>query len=133
MTLTHDPMTTNRLAQLLFNPRTIALIGASGVAFAQSGTTTPSTPSPSPGMPSTNMPSTSMPPSATNTPSPSALNPSTTTAAEAAARSKIEAAGYSGVKGLTMAPNGTWRGIGMRDNVEVAVSIDSSGQVMATQ
>lgn len=107
----------------------MTLIGAAGIANAQSGTMTPSTPSPAPG----GMPSTSMPPSATNTPSPSALSPSTTTAAEAAARSKIEAAGYSSVKGLTMAPNGTWRGIGMRNNVEVAVSIDSSGQVMAQQ
>jgi hypothetical protein len=70
-----------------------------------------------------------MPPSATNTPSPGALNPPTTTAAEAAARSKIEGAGYSSVKGLTMAPDGTWRGIAMRNNVEVAVSIDSSGRV----
>lgn len=75
------------------------------------------------------MPSTSMPPSATSTPSPGALNPPTTTAAEAAARSKIEGAGYSSVKGLTMAPDGTWRGIAMRNNVEVAVSIDSSGRV----
>lgn len=107
----------------------IAMIGSAGIAHAQSGTATPSTPSPAP----SGMPSTSMPPSATNTPSPSALNPSTTTAAEAAARSKIEAAGYTGVKGLTMAPNGTWRGIGMSNNVEVAVSIDSSGQVMAQQ
>jgi hypothetical protein len=118
----------------------IALIAASGMAYAQSGTSTPSTPSPGaattpqPGVtPQPGLPSTSSPPSATNTPSPGALNPSTTTAAEAAARSKIEAAGYSGVKGLTMAPNGTWRGIGMRNNVEVAVSIDSSGQVMAQQ
>lgn len=75
------------------------------------------------------MPSTSMPPSATSTPSPGALNPPTTTAAEAAARSKIEGAGYSSVKGLTMTPDGTWRGIAMRNNVEVAVSIDSSGRV----
>jgi len=105
----------------------IVLIGASSIAYAQSGTTTPSTPSPSPATPG--VPSTSMPPSATNTPSPSALNPSTTTAAEAAARSKIEAQGYSSVKGLTLAPDGTWRGIGMRDNREVAVSIDTSGRV----
>lgn len=59
------------------------------------------------------------------------MNPSTTTAAEAAARSKIEAAGYSSVKGLTMAPDGTWRGIAMRNNVEVAVAINSGGQVMS--
>ncbi len=30
-----------------------------------------------------------------------------------------------------MAPNGTWRGIGMRNNVEVAVSIDSAGNVVS--
>jgi hypothetical protein len=106
----------------------LALIGAAGIAHAQTGTSTPSTPSPG-SVPQPGMPSTSVPPSATNTPSPSALNPSTTTAAEAAARSKIEAAGYSSVKGLTMAPDGTWKGIGMRNNVEVAVSIDSSGRV----
>lgn len=105
----------------------VVLIGATGIAHAQSGTTTPSTPSPGPVTPG--VPSTSMPPSATNTPSPSALNPPTTTAAEAAARSKIEEAGYSGVKGLTMAPDGTWRGIGVRNNVEIAVSIDSAGRV----
>ena len=118
----------------------IALIVASGIAHAQSGTATPSTPSPGaatapqPGVATQpGLPSTSLPPSATNTPSPNALNPPTTTAAEAAARSKIEAAGYNGVKGLTMAPDGTWRGVGMRDNVEVAVSIDSSGRVLAQQ
>jgi len=110
---------------------TLALIGAAGIAHAQTGTTTPTTPSPGSVMPSTTMPSTSMPPSATNTPSPSALNPPTTTAAEAAVRSKIEAAGYTSVKGLTMAPDGTWHGIGMRNNVEVAVSVDSSGRVAA--
>ncbi len=75
---------------------------------AQMGTTTPTTPSPAPGIPSTGTPSTSNPPSATSTQSPGALNPPTTSGAEAAARSKIEGAGYTGVKGLTMAPNGTW-------------------------
>jgi hypothetical protein len=112
----------------------IAMIGAAGIAHAQSGTSTPSTPSPAaPGGPSIVLPptnpSTSLPPSATNTPSPGALSPPTTTAAEAAARSKIEAEGYSSVKGLTLAPDGTWKGIAMKNNVEVAVSIDSAGRV----
>jgi hypothetical protein len=107
----------------------MALIGAAGIAQAQTGTTTPSTPLPGSPNPPVTSPSTTMPPSATGTPSPHALNPPTTSAAEAAARSKIEAEGYSSVKGLTMAPDGTWRGIGMRDNVEVAVSIDSAGRV----
>jgi hypothetical protein len=107
---------------------TIALIAAAGIAHAQSGTSTPTTPLPGSPTPPVTAPAT-MPPSATSTPSPSALNPPTTTAAEAAVRSKIEAAGYSSVKGLTMAPDGTWRGIGTRNNVEVAVSIDSAGNI----
>ena len=106
----------------------IALIGAAGIAHAQTGTTTPTTPLPGSPTPPATAPTT-MPPSATSTPSPSALNPPTTTANEAAVRSKLEAAGFNSVKGLTMAPDGTWRGIGMRDNVEVAVSVDSSGRV----
>ena len=106
----------------------ITLIGAAGIAHAQTGTSTPTTPSPGSPNPPVTAPAT-MPPSATSTPSPSALNPPTTTANEAAVRSKLEAAGFSSVKGLTMAPDGTWRGIGMRDNVEVAVSVDSAGNI----
>ena len=107
---------------------TIAFIGAAGIAHAQSGTSTPTTPLPGDAKPPVTAPAT-MPPSATSTPSPSALNPPTTTAAEAAVRSKIEGAGYTSVKGLTMAPDGTWRGIGIRDNVEVAVSVDPAGNI----
>ena len=106
----------------------IALIGAAGIAQAQTGTTTPTTPSPGSATPPVTAPMTT-PPSATSTPVPSALNPPTTTANEAAVRSKIEAAGYTSVKGLTMAPDGTWRGIGIRDNVEVAVSVDPAGNI----
>jgi protein CpxP len=70
-----------------------------------------------------------LPPSTTGTASPGALNSTSTTGAEAAAKTKIEAAGYSNVKGLTRSPDGTWSGRAVKDGVEIAVSMDADGRI----
>lgn len=54
----------------------------------------------------------------------------TTTVAAAVARTQIEKAGYTGVRGLQRAPDGTWHAAA-RDsrNAAVAVALDSQGKV----
>jgi hypothetical protein len=47
----------------------------------------------------------------------------------AAAKAMIEADGYKNVRSVTKAPDGSWRGVGMRGTVEVALSVDSDGNV----
>jgi hypothetical protein len=54
------------------------------------------------------------------------MNPS---AAEAAAKSAIEARGYTGVKSLTRDTAGNWAAKAMRNNVEVAVILEPSGTI----
>ena len=51
------------------------------------------------------------------------------TAAEAAVKSKLEAKGYNGVRSLTRDTAGNWMGKAMRNNVEVAVTIDPAGNI----
>jgi hypothetical protein len=52
------------------------------------------------------------------------------TAGEAAAKSQLEAKGYSGVKQLTRDTAGNWSGKAMRNNVEIAVTLDAAGNVI---
>ncbi len=54
---------------------------------------------------------------------------SNATAAEAAAKAQLEAKGYQGVKQLTRDTAGNWTGKAMRNNAEVAVTIDTKGNV----
>ena len=54
---------------------------------------------------------------------------SNATAAEAAAKSQLEARGYNGVKSLTRDTAGNWTGKAMRNNVEVAVTLDPAGNI----
>lgn len=66
------------------------------------------------------------------TSNPATALPSTSpnaTASEAATKAQIEARGYSGVKSLVRNPNGSWSAKAMRDNVEVAVIIDTAGNI----
>lgn len=52
------------------------------------------------------------------------------TAGEAAAKAQLESKGYSGVKQLTRDTTGNWTGKAMRNNVEIAVTLDPAGNVI---
>ena len=97
----------------------LALIAAAGVAHAQMQA--PSTPQ---GRDSRSMPGSSTNPNTAQPKSP--MNPS---AAEAAAKAALEARGYSGVRSLTRDMAGNWAAKAMRDNVEVAVILEPSGNI----
>ncbi len=45
----------------------------------------------------------------------------------------VEADGYKNVKSLVQAPDGAWRGLAMRGAVEMAISVDANGRVLAEQ
>ena len=51
------------------------------------------------------------------------------TAEEIVIKEKLRASGVSQISGLTRERNGTWRGHGRKDNVEVAVVVDTDGNV----
>jgi hypothetical protein len=93
---------------------TLALIAAAGVAHAQMQA--PSTPG---GRAQDSMPGGTSNP---NTAQPK--TPSNATAAEAAAKAQLEAKGYTGVRSLTR-----WAAKAMRNNIEVAVILEPSGNV----
>jgi hypothetical protein len=98
---------------------TLALIATAGVAHAQMQA--PSTPGgrAMDSMPGgTSNPSTGLP-----------KTPSNASAAEAAAKAQIEARGYTGVKSLTRDMAGNWAAKAMRDNVEVAVVLEPTGNI----
>ena len=48
-----------------------------------------------------------------------------------AAKAMIEADGYKNVRSLVRAPDGAWRGLAMRGAVEIAISVDANGGVLA--
>jgi hypothetical protein len=98
---------------------TLALIAAAGVAHAQMQA--PSTPG---GRAMDSMPGGTSNP---NTGLPK--TPSNATAAEAAAKAKLEAKGYTGVKSLSRDPAGNWAAKAMRNNVEVAVILEPNGNI----
>jgi hypothetical protein len=98
---------------------TLALIAAAGVAHAQMQA--PSTPGgrAMDSMPGgTSNPNTGLPKTSSNA-----------TAAEAAAKAQLEAKGYTGVKSLSRDMAGNWAAKAMRDNIEVAVILEPSGNV----
>jgi hypothetical protein len=90
---------------------TLAMIAATGIAVAQ--TTAPTAPS-APATPT--MPKT--PPAG-----------ATTTTSQGAAKAQIEASGYTDVKALKKQDDGSWSARAMKNNVEVAVSVDGRGNV----
>ena len=96
-----------------------ALILAAGVAHAQ--TMQPSTPM---GRDQNSMPGQTSNPN-TNLP---ATSPNAT-AAEAAVKAQLQERGYSGVRTLTRDTAGNWSAKAMRNNVEVAVTIDAAGNI----
>ena len=50
---------------------------------------------------------------------------------ESQAKSRIEAAGFTGVSGLTKDNDGVWRGTAMKEGKNVEVSLDYQGNVVA--
>jgi hypothetical protein len=48
---------------------------------------------------------------------------------DAAAKANIQMDGYRNVRGLVRAPDGSWHGRAMRGGTEIAVSVDSTGNV----
>lgn len=50
---------------------------------------------------------------------------------DAAAKAMIEADGYKNVSSLVQGPDGSWRGLAMRGAVEVAISLEANGRVLA--
>ena len=86
----------------------VAMLAATGIAVAQ---TTPSTTPATPTVPKT-------PPAG-----------ATTSTSANAAKAQIEASGYNGVKALKRQEDGSWQARAMKNNVEVAVSVDGRGNV----
>lgn len=107
----------------------LAVMGLAGSAYAQSNQMPTGPTNPPPGTSHQGTGSPDLPPSTTNTAKPGALNSTNTSGAEAAAKTKLEGAGYSNVKGLTRTPAGIWSGRAVKGGVEIAVSIDASGNV----
>ena len=56
---------------------------------------------------------------------------SNTTAQTAAAKAKLEAAGFTGVHDLKRMPDGTWTGRAMRNNLDIAVQLDVNGNIVS--
>ena len=55
--------------------------------------------------------------------------PTNQSAEEIIVKQQVRAAGLKDVKNLVRNPDGTWRGKAKRDNTEVAVSVDTAGNV----
>ena len=98
----------------------LGLIAAAGVAHAQM-----QPPSTQEGRDSRSMPGTTSNPN-TNLPK----SPSNPSAAEAAAKASIESKGYNGVKSPTRDSAGNWAAKAMRDNVEVAIVLQTDGTIV---
>jgi hypothetical protein len=56
---------------------------------------------------------------------------SNTSAAAAAAKSKLEGAGFTGVHDLKRMPDGTWTGRAMKNNLDIAVHLDVNGNIVS--
>ena len=70
-----------------------------------------------------------LPPPTTNQARPGELN-NHASAAEAAARYKIEQAGFHDVKGLSRSPDGVWSGRAVKGGLEMAVSLEPDGNIV---
>lgn len=89
----------------------VALVAISSVAFAQMPAPTGS--STTPAVPPAGMPGSS---------------PQTATSA----RTQIEASGYTRIRELKRNEDGSWQAIATKNDVEVAVSVDTTGNVTQT-
>jgi hypothetical protein len=68
-------------------------------------------------------------PTTTTTPP---ASPSMSAMIETDARSRIEAAGYTNITGLTQSPDGTWTATATRDGQTTQVVVDQTGVRVAT-
>jgi hypothetical protein len=76
-----------------------------------------------------------MPPP-TGTPTTPAVPPAGmpgTAQSESSVRTQIEASGYKNIRGLSRKADGSWHAKATRNDVEVAVSVDSTGNVTQAQ
>ncbi|MCC8427843.1 hypothetical protein [Reyranella aquatilis] len=89
----------------------VALVASIGVAAAQMPPTTGT--STTPAVPPAGMPGTAQ--------------------TETSVKTQIEASGYKNVKDLTRREDGSWHGTATKNDVEVAVSVDSAGNVTQAQ
>lgn len=89
----------------------VALVAVSSAAFAQMPPSTGS--STTPAVPPAGMPGSS---------------PQTATSA----RTQIEASGYTRIKDLKRNEDGSWQAIATKNDAEVAVSVDTTGNVTQT-
>ena len=89
----------------------VALVAISSVAFAQMPASTGS--STTPAVPPAGMPGSS---------------PQTATSA----RTQIEASGYTRIKELKRNEDGSWQAVATKNDVEVPVSVDTTGNVTQT-
>lgn len=87
---------------------TLALVSIAGIASAQTSVDTNLAPG--------------------QNPKGTVMNPNTTSA-EAAVKSKLEAAGYTGVHDLKRNTDGTWSGRAMRNNLDIAVMLEVDGNI----
>jgi hypothetical protein len=113
---------------LIFAATILSLSGA--VAYAQNAPMPSGATNAPPGTSYSGTGTGALPAPTTGTARPGALDSSNATAETAAVRSKLNAAGFSDVKGLSRHPDGTWTGRGVKNGVEVAVGLDPSGNVM---
>ena len=88
-----------------------ALVASVSIAAAQMPTTTGT--STTPAVPPAGMPGTAQ--------------------SESSVRTQIEASGYTKIRDLTRKADGSWHARASRNDVEVAVSVDSTGNVTQVQ
>ncbi len=94
----------------------VAMLAATGIAVAQTTPTTPPTTTPA------------TPPAAPTMPKTPPAGATSSTSANAA-KAQIEASGYNSVKALKRQEDGSWQARAMKNNVEVAVSVDGRGNI----
>lgn len=107
----------------------LALISTSASALAQNAQMPGGATNAPPGTTRNNPGSSALPDSTTNTARPGALDSTNVTAGQAAAQSKFKDAGFSDVKGLSRATDGTWSGRGVKNGVEVGIMMDAAGNI----
>jgi hypothetical protein len=107
----------------------LAAIGTSVSAFAQNAPLAGGATNPPPGTTSNNTGSSILPDSTTNTARPGSLDSTSVSGAQAAVQSKFQEAGFSNVKGLSRATDGTWTGRAVKNGVEIGVAMDSGGTI----
>jgi hypothetical protein len=108
----------------------LGALGISGAAFSQNAQM-PGGPTNAPAGTTTgsSVATPRLPEATTNTARPGSLDAANVSGAQAAAQSKFQEAGYSNVKGLSRAMDGTWTGRGVKNGVEVGIAMDASGHI----